>query len=160
MRIHQSVTKCWQQHRSYRENNGKRSIWNTDLGFAKSMLTPFFSHEKSTRGIPSAWHTISAVVVPSPLLATFLHWAPFRSSGLTARGEMGAEVIHAKTIHNTGANVYFLTGTKISVCSYKWVSVYVLFLWHWEKVLRHSHCTTSCTFAVAGGAMPLWTVHW
>lgn len=49
----------------------------TDLGLAKSMRAPFFSQVKSTRGIPSAWHTTSTVVVPSPLLATFLHWAPF-----------------------------------------------------------------------------------
>lgn len=60
----------------------------SDLGFAKSMGKPFFSQMKSTGGIASAWQVSSAVLVPSPLLATFLHWAPFCSSGLTTREEM------------------------------------------------------------------------
>lgn len=62
-----------------------------DLGFAKSISKPFFSQMKSTGGMPSAWHINSAVLVPSPLLATFLHWTPFCSSGLTMQEETSVQ---------------------------------------------------------------------
>lgn len=54
------------------------------LGLPRSKGNPFFAQVKCTRGTPSAWHTTLASLLPSPLLATFLHCGPFWSSGGTA----------------------------------------------------------------------------
>lgn len=134
------------------------------LGFAKSIVTPFFSHENSTRGTPSAWHTTSAVVVPSPLLATFLHWAPFWSFGLTLQDKTGMKVIIQKSSLHTVFNANY------KACALPQIRFYSMYVWHtwhemmWYYTLRtnptNSHWTISCTSTLAGGAMPLSTVHW
>lgn len=96
------------------------------LGLPRSKRNPSFAQVKCTRGTPSAWHTTLAALVPSPLLATFLHCRPFWSSGETAEKHFnhfeGRDLLYSCPHEST--NNFSASKKKFSVVPNR-----LLFLW-------------------------------